>query len=351
MPTYIQVNESDATRRRLYFFLVSPSFALPAEAEEGGQPQVSHDGSAWTSTGIGTLVAQGEGYYYADLTQAAVATVGDTINSRYSSATAAECPGDTAQVVVYDPDGRTPAGDLLVTVEYAKTLLGITTSAEDDRLAELIRAGGAAMERELGRRLLRDDYVEYYHGNGRHALALRNRPVWSVTSVKVDATGYAGQGTDPFASTTALTAGTDYYLDYDGEDAGVSSPAYSTGYMTTQPMASSGLLYRIRDVWPRVNRWREWGLLTGEGNPPPRGNIKVTYEGGFTELPADLAYALCLGVGQMRLFLKRGMMPQSERIGDYSYTLWTQAMVAGPANPFVLATVNDTLARYREMPW
>ncbi len=241
---------------------------------------------------------------------------------------------------------------LLVSPDYVKTVLKITSAAEDERIEELIRAAGAGAEKLCGRRFLRDSYVEYHHGSGRHALALRNRPVWGVSDVRVDEQGFSGQGVSPFAADTALVAGTDYFVDYDGEDAGVSSPSYTTGYMTAQPMSSSGLLYRVRSPWPRWPGWRERGLISADGAPPARGNVKIAYEGGYDELPADLAYALALTVQQMRLFLAQGGMMQSEKIGDYSYTLFNLALLPrNGANPYVLATVNDALARYREVPW
>ena len=51
-----------------------------ALAEAGGQPQISVNSGAWTNTGIGVLVAIGNGRYSAPLTQAAVnGSAGDWI--------------------------------------------------------------------------------------------------------------------------------------------------------------------------------------------------------------------------------------------------------------------------------
>lgn len=107
----VKANEATAARRRVYFQLVDETdFATPETGEAAGQPQVSTNGGAWTNTGIGTLTAIGNGRYYADVTQAAVATAGDKIETRYKSANTAECPGDSIHVVAFDPHDATRLG-------------------------------------------------------------------------------------------------------------------------------------------------------------------------------------------------------------------------------------------------
>ena len=101
--TLIHANEATAAQRRVYFDLRDATDGITAETgEAGGQPQISTNGAAWTNTGIGTLTHIGSGRYYADLTQAAVATAGDLIETRYKSAATAESPGDSVQVTVLD---------------------------------------------------------------------------------------------------------------------------------------------------------------------------------------------------------------------------------------------------------
>ena len=100
----ITANESTAAQRRVTFHCVDETDGITAElGEAGGQPQVSVNGSPWQDTGIGVLVAIGNGRYYADLTQAIVGTPGDILSTRYKSANTAEAPGDSVQVVSYDP--------------------------------------------------------------------------------------------------------------------------------------------------------------------------------------------------------------------------------------------------------
>lgn len=104
MPVMIRSNESNASRRRVYFDLRSATDAItPAEDEAGGAPQISIDGGGWTTTGISTLTHIGHGRYFAELTQAAVATPGTRIETRYKSANTIETAGDVVQVVGFDP--------------------------------------------------------------------------------------------------------------------------------------------------------------------------------------------------------------------------------------------------------
>jgi hypothetical protein len=103
VPRLIQANQSDPTLCQVYFQIPAADGISPALGEAGGQPQISVNGGAWTSTGISTLVAIGFGRYYATLIASAVANAGDEIETRYSSATTAETPGETVLVVYFDP--------------------------------------------------------------------------------------------------------------------------------------------------------------------------------------------------------------------------------------------------------
>ena len=95
----VKANESIAARRRVFFQVTAADGVTPSTGEAGGQPQASYNGGAWTNAGIGVLVAVGNGRYYADLTQSAVAGVGDHIETRYKGAGTAESVGDAVDVV------------------------------------------------------------------------------------------------------------------------------------------------------------------------------------------------------------------------------------------------------------
>lgn len=104
-------SQATAAKRRVYFDLRDVTDGITAETgEAAGQPQISTNGGAWTNTGIGTLTAIGNGRYYADLTTGAVGTAGDVIETRYKSAATIESPGDSVQVVAFDPDNATDLG-------------------------------------------------------------------------------------------------------------------------------------------------------------------------------------------------------------------------------------------------
>jgi hypothetical protein len=107
----VLANESTAARRRAYFHVVDATDGMtPETGEAAGQPQISTNGGAWTNTGIGTLTHIGSGRYYADLTQAALATNGDVIVTRYKSAATAEIPGTSFHVVAFDPHDAAALG-------------------------------------------------------------------------------------------------------------------------------------------------------------------------------------------------------------------------------------------------
>lgn len=126
MARLMLANQATAAKRRVYFDLRDATDGITAETgEAGGQPQISTNGGAWTNTGIGTLVAIGNGRYYAELTQAAVQTAGDVIETRFKSANTAESPGDSVQVVAFDPDNASNLGlsnlDAAITTRASQT--------------------------------------------------------------------------------------------------------------------------------------------------------------------------------------------------------------------------------------
>lgn len=102
MSRQIQVNESTAAHRRVYFQVVGLDGMTPVTTEGGRQPQVSVNGAAWQDTGIGVLVAIGNGRYYAELAVSLLSTVGTVLETRYArDGITAEIPGDAVEVVQY----------------------------------------------------------------------------------------------------------------------------------------------------------------------------------------------------------------------------------------------------------
>lgn len=118
-------------------------------------------------------------------------------------------------------------------------------------------------------------------------------PIRSVSEVKEDRSALGGQGSSDFGSNTTLTAGTDYFVDF--ESSGI---------------ASSGILYRRGSLWSSRER-----------------SIKVTYTAGYTTeelntgIAADIKLAALLTM--QRVFARRGDNEgqlKSERLGDWSGT-------------------------------
>lgn len=138
----IKANESTAARRYVFFHLVDATDGITAETgEAGGQPQVSSNGGAWTNTGISTLTAINNGRYYAELTQTLVQNAGTSIETRYKSANTAECPGDSVQVVAFDPHDATSLGLSRIDAAISSRQATVTFPANFASLA--ITAGGA----------------------------------------------------------------------------------------------------------------------------------------------------------------------------------------------------------------
>ena len=102
---------------------------------------------------------------------------------------------------------------------------------------------------------------------GTEALQLKHLPVISITEIREDVGANAGQSSDAFADETILTAGTDYWLDFD-----------------TTGVSRTGLIYRY-GAWPTEPR-----------------SIKVTYFAGLSEtrlngdFAGDVRYAAILTV-------------------------------------------------------
>ncbi len=93
MARLIRAAEPIASRRRAYFHLVIAADGItPAPSEAGGQPEASKDGAAFDPALIGTLVAIGDGRYYAVLDPAAIATAGATSSSTTTTAAPTRSP-------------------------------------------------------------------------------------------------------------------------------------------------------------------------------------------------------------------------------------------------------------------
>ena len=216
-------------------------------------------------------------------------------------------------------------------------------ASDDLTLQQMLDAADKAVKTYCGRDFESATYTEFYSGTGRRDLVLRQRPVTSVTSVHLDPDGYYGDGPGAFASTTLLTAGIDYVLIKDDGTSGKSGLIRRLGGLASTTGGEVGW-------YPPVGRR---GTLAAEYKPVwpfGDGNIKVVYVAGYaaTAIPLDLVQAVHNLAAFMLLIAKRGgMVPQSESLGSYSYSLALHSLGTAPE----LGTSRQLLSRYRELSW
>lgn len=219
---------------------------------------------------------------------------------------------------------------LLANLSELKAALEIdpADSSEDLRLNFFLKSASAWIETFLGRPgMEKKSRTEYYNGTGTQALSLRHYPVdGSVTpQVWEDRQGLWGNAPDAFAATTALTHGTDFSLAIDSDDG----------------TSRSGLLIRNNAAWPRPDLRQRGFLSPWVGDA--RGNVKVTYTGGYTAdtLPADIVMACVSLVGRMRHVFPLGVPLSSESYEDRSISV-----LIGDKN-YLMGQVKHMLMPYR----
>ena len=236
----------------------------------------------------------------------------------------------------------------LTTLPSVKCFLGIKSNAEDSRLAAMIDMADAAIKEYLGRDIEQATYTEFYSGDGTPLLILRQRPVVSITTIHVDSAAYYGQASGAFAAATLLVAGTDYAIVFDTAVGGVS-------------VSRRGIVERINTVWPLAisqgafyPAWSDQQRTGGLSHEPPfprAGNIKVIYVAGYTVAtkPKDLELAENLYVSHLRRTAKfGGGSPQSESLGQYSYSLFGPS--GGNGGGAEMASIRQILSRHKEVP-
>lgn len=218
----------------------------------------------------------------------------------------------------------------LVSLSDAKAFLGITGTSQDKRLAGVLAGVEKAVRTYCHRDFTSKERTEYYNGNNRQRLALRERPVTTVTSVQLDNTGYFGKASGSFGASSTLTEGTSWVLSYDSRDSGVSD---------------SGVLIKlpgVQSTFVTISEQREaiWPLGVG--------NIKVVYTAGYTTIPADLQLAVKMLTSLTHASADQGGPLESETLGDYSYTRAAGMISGNGKGPRDLVDVRRILAGYRE---
>ena len=216
----------------------------------------------------------------------------------------------------------------LVTRATLKLFLGLasTDTAQDTALDMHIDQCSARIETFCKRIFAAADYTSYLVGNGDRFLPLPQGPINSVASVNEDYYAFWGQAPNAFASSTLLTAGTDYAIVKD-QPGGISKCA---------------LLYRINTVWPKPLTYV--GGTISPQNLDGVGNLKIVFNAGYATIPYDIQQACCFLVAAVKRIAKLGVPTTSEGWEDYNYSLQQAAADAiGGLPPDTLAT----LMRYR----
>src|SRR4051812_33662528 len=122
----------------------------------------------------------------------------------------------------------------LTTLDQIKSYLNVADSSQDTWLANLQGAAEAIVRRYTQKDFDSKSYVDFLSGNNTQRLTLRQTPVTALASVHLDSDGRFGKGPAPvFDSTSLLTDGVDYVLDWD---------------RASGTQSKSGILFRINDV-------------------------------------------------------------------------------------------------------
>ncbi len=204
--------------------------------------------------------------------------------------------------------------------------------SEDGLLLFLLEVASSWIEELLDRKLFIKSRTEYYSGTGTSKLLLKSRPVYTspTIAVSVDDGGYYGEPSGAFDSNTALTYGTDFAIQLDPGEDGVSR---------------SGILVRKSNVWSRPSARRQ-GLLSpyiGEAY----GNIKVVYTAGYSvdSLPVTLRLACNLLVARLRYVFPLGIELGTESFEERSISIISSEKTK------LLVLVRPLIMPYRSWRW
>jgi len=165
----------------------------------------------------------------------------------------------------------------LTTLAKAKRFMDISGTDDDTLIEELIDSVSAQIEKWCRRKFLSRSFTEYHDGGGYSYVFVDNPPITAVASV---------------------------YDDSDRE--WTSSDLVSATYYTTDgSYADEG----------RIQLW-QGKLYFYDGVK----NVKVTYTGGYSSVPADVEMA-CHALVSMWFNIRDKQGLTSESISDYKYTL------------------------------
>lgn len=212
--------------------------------------------------------------------------------------------------LVLTPSGASAYPTLTNLSEYVThALMSATiTTTMAQQILPLLAGAESYLQRRCGRRFTYLASATYYlDGTGTDRVAIPDPPCQSVVSVNEDTGGYYGTVSGSFGSTTLLTSGTDYALEFDDSK----NPTWS----------QVGFLRRLGQRWPsRLVRpfGAEGRLLLSSVREPMPGCIKVVANTGFTLIPFEIKQAVHDLVTLSRTRSIYGRLPQSQSGEGYS---------------------------------
>ncbi len=236
----------------------------------------------------------------------------------------------------------------LADLDSLKIHLSITGTTQDALLTQILGGVDRAIRSYTSRRLELATRTEYYSGQNRAELVLRDWPVWDddQLTVHLDASGYFGKKANAFPTESLLVSGTDYALQLDGPD----------GFEGQDELGSaSGILVRLGLGNNIGDAFRRYSVVAGyivTSWPIGQGNIKVTYTSGYDPIPDDLSLAaMQMSAIIYRTRLYGGVRLGAETLGKYSYSLLSGQQNVGADGE--MGSVRQLLAPYvrREGAW
>lgn len=202
-----------------------------------------------------------------------------------------------------------------------------------------------AIKTYVQRDLEQKDYVEFYSGDNTPNLVLKQRPVRVVTEIRVDQTGYGGQGASNFPDSTILTAGVHYWLvvDKDGTSSHRGIVERLGGTASTPGSIAAGSWWGN----PQFNTPGKLSAYKAASWPYGKGNIKATYSAGYDKPPSDIL----MMAGQFVAYMVRNM-PTGSPLSGESFEAYSYNLVASAAQgliPELGGLAQRTLTHYREI--
>lgn len=165
------------------------------------------------------------------------------------------------------------AGDLTdLATCYVTCDIVTSTAATDAILSTFITALSAYVPNVINREILADNYIEFYNGNDKANLMLRQRPVLQITSVSWQGQTYTAIG-DPIAGTTGVwTDGRNARLVNDTFPAGSTiQVAYSAGYTTVPADVKLAVAELVAEAYQRRTH-------VGENSRSAAGAITISFD-------------------------------------------------------------------------